>query len=66
VVAGSPEYWSFWNFEARSSVMEAKPGFRTLVDAFRTEGYPIFFTCVEGSVAEPDSLSAFKANFLDD
>ena len=41
VVAGSPDYWEFWNYEARSSIIEAKPAFRSLVDAFQREGYPI-------------------------
>ncbi len=65
VVAGPPEYWAFWNYEARTSVVEARPGFRAVVDAFRKEGYPVFFTCVEGSVPQPDSLSASKAPFLE-
>lgn len=66
VVAGPPEYWAFWNYEARNSVVEAKPGFRAVVDAFRREGYPVYFTCVEGSVNQPGSLSASKATFLAD
>ncbi|HWG41292.1 MAG TPA: hypothetical protein VN688_00795 [Gemmataceae bacterium] len=64
VVAGPFEYWTFWNYEARTSIMDARPGFRALVDAFRKEGYPVFFTCVGGSVTQPDSLSAAKADFL--
>lgn len=65
VIAGPPEYWNFWNYEARSSVIEAKPAFRILVDSFRQEGFPISFTTVTGSVNDPQSLSATRAHFLD-
>ena len=40
--------------------------FRAVVDAFRREGYPVYFTCVEGPVNQPGSLSASKATFLAD
>jgi hypothetical protein len=66
VVAGPPEYWAFWNYEARSSVVEAKAGFRAVVDVFHAEGYPVHFTSVEGSVSEPESMSATRARFLGD
>jgi hypothetical protein len=66
VVAGPPEYMAFGNYEARSSVVEAMPGFRAVVDAFRTEGYPVFFTCIDSSIVEPNSMSARKAGFLID
>jgi hypothetical protein len=65
VIAGPPEYWDFWNYEARSSVIEAKPAFRILVDAFRREGFPISFTSVAGSLADPQTLTATRARFLD-
>lgn len=66
LVAGPPEYWAFWNYEARTSVVEAKPAFRSVIDAFHSNGYPVSFICVEGSVAQPDSLSVSRATFLDE
>lgn len=65
IVAGPPEYWDFWNYEARSSIIEAKPAFRTLVDAFQREGFPVSFVCVEGSHADPQALTARTARFLE-
>lgn len=65
VIAGPPDYWEFWSYEARTSVIQAKPAFRSLVDAFRREGFPVSFTCVEGSLADPEQLVAKPARFLE-
>lgn len=64
-VVASPEYWRFWNKEARSSVIKAKPAFRRVVDAFQREGFPISFVSVEGDVTKPENLTATQASFLD-
>jgi hypothetical protein len=42
VVAGSPEYWEFWNNEDRTSMGRAKPALKKLVNALFHEGYPVF------------------------
>ena len=65
VIAGPPAYWDFWNYEARTSVIDAKPAFRLLVDSCRREGLPVSFTSVTGSIAEPETLTATRAPFLD-
>jgi hypothetical protein len=66
VVAGPPEYWKFWTNPARASIIKAKTAFLSLVQAFDSEGLPICFTCVEGSIEKPDQLTAKKAPFLED
>lgn len=66
VVAGPPEYWEFWNYGARSSIIEAKPAFRKMVEAFQREGFPVYFTSIEGSLTTPERLNAVRARFLDD
>jgi hypothetical protein len=66
VVAGPPEYWTFFQNKVGPCVAEARPAFRALVDALRTAGFPVTFACVEGPVQSPDQLSVTRARFLED
>lgn len=66
IVAGPPDYWDYWNLAKRSNFIEAKPVFRSLVDTFKQEGFPITFVSVNGPVQTPAALTARKERFLEE